>query len=374
MYNRNWLIQKYNIEKLTSREVAKICGVGKSTILRWLKKFNIKPREQYGFKKFKNKEWLQNALEKHTTKDIARMCKCNRDTIMKWIKNFDIKYKRICTTKTKKIRHNVRIGKKHSDIVKEKIRLSQLGDKGHNWRGGKTDERFKNGWKQQKKKALERDNYTCQRCGKTKKENNNRELDVHHKVPFRCFVDFQEGHRLENLIVLCRKCHLIEESKKTIINSKFGKNPVIWNYVNIYNSNFGDNVKIGSFVEIGGSKIGDNCKIEAHSFIPPGYEIGNDVFWGPGTIGTNDKYPYAANHEFVPEKTIIRNGVSIGANCTILPRVEICVGAAVGAGSVVTKSIRETGTYFGNPAKKYEELNCPKGLKKCVHCGGCDGL
>jgi acetyltransferase-like isoleucine patch superfamily enzyme len=51
------------------------------------------------------------------------------------------------------------------------------------------------------------------------------------------------------------------------------------------------------------------------------------------------------------KSTIIGNNVSIGSNATILP-VSICDNVVIGAGSVVTKNIKESGIYVGNPAKK----------------------
>ena len=44
-----------------------------------------------------------------------------------------------------------------------------------------------------------RDNFTCQRCSKK-----NLILDVHHKIPYR----ISKNNFLENLITLCRKCHM----------------------------------------------------------------------------------------------------------------------------------------------------------------------
>jgi acetyltransferase-like isoleucine patch superfamily enzyme len=54
--------------------------------------------------------------------------------------------------------------------------------------------------------------------------------------------------------------------------------------------------------------------------------------------------------------TRLGNKVSIGTNATILP-VNICDGAVIGAGSVVTSSIDEPGIYAGNPARLLRRLN-----------------
>ncbi len=59
-------------------------------------------------------------------------------------------------------------------------------------------------WNQQKQKARERDNYTCQVCGAPEGE---RAHDVHHKVPFRSFAGYKEANSLRNLTTLCRSCH-----------------------------------------------------------------------------------------------------------------------------------------------------------------------
>jgi acetyltransferase-like isoleucine patch superfamily enzyme len=50
------------------------------------------------------------------------------------------------------------------------------------------------------------------------------------------------------------------------------------------------------------------------------------------------------------KSTLIGNRVSIGTNATILP-VRICDDVVIGAGSVVTRDINQSGIYCGNPAK-----------------------
>jgi len=53
--------------------------------------------------------------------------------------------------------------------------------------------------------------------------------------------------------------------------------------------------------------------------------------------------------------TKVGSYVSIGTNATILP-VTITDNVVIGAGSVVTKDIREPGVYAGNPARKLRSL------------------
>lgn len=54
--NRDWLKQKYEIEKLSLTDMAKICGTCIQTIHNWLKKFKIKRRTV--------KEGMQIAIKK----------------------------------------------------------------------------------------------------------------------------------------------------------------------------------------------------------------------------------------------------------------------------------------------------------------------
>ena len=80
------------------------------------------------------------------------------------------------------------------------------------------------------------------------------------------------------------------------------------------------------------------------------------MFIGPGVVFTNDKYPRANNKNWKIKKTIISDGVSIGANSTIVCGIKIGKNSMIGAGSVVTKNINNNALYFGNPAKFIKKL------------------
>jgi len=75
------------------------------------------------------------------------------------------------------------------------------------WKGG-TLPYYGPNWRPQRRNARRRDNYTCQRCGKTESEIG-KQLDVHHIVPFREFgvERYKEANALSNLISLCYRCH-----------------------------------------------------------------------------------------------------------------------------------------------------------------------
>lgn len=71
-------------------------------------------------------------------------------------------------------------------------------------------------WFKQRKAALERDSYTCQRCGHIGRElpNGKWTVSVHHRVKIKCFVmdgvcDYEAANDLSNLVTLCEVngCH-----------------------------------------------------------------------------------------------------------------------------------------------------------------------
>lgn len=123
--------------------------------------------------------------------------------------------------------------------------------------------------------------------------------------------------------------------------------------VNLYECEIGKGTKIGAFVEIGrGVVVGSNCKIQAFVFIPEGVCVGDNVFIGPNVTFCNVKYPSAVeNRMHTMSKTIVKDGVAIGAGSVILPGVTIGCNAIVGAGSVVTKDVDDGVTVKGNPAR-----------------------
>ena len=81
---------------------------------------------------------------------------------------------------------------------------NRVGEDHHQWEGGDID--YGQAWWSVRRKARERDDHRCQRCGKTRAEIG-REPDVHHIEPVREFDDPAEAHRLDNVVCLCRSCH-----------------------------------------------------------------------------------------------------------------------------------------------------------------------
>ena len=141
---------------------------------------------------------------------------------------------------------------------------------------------------------------------------------------------------------------------------KLGKDVKLSKFINLYGCEIGDDSKIGAFVEIQkNARVGRRCKISSHTFICEGVDIEDNVFIGHGVTFINDSYPRATaaggelqtEADWSVEKTLVKQGASIGSGSTILSRVTIGENAIVGAGSVVTKDVPARAIVAGNPAK-----------------------
>lgn len=142
-------------------------------------------------------------------------------------------------------------------------------------------------------------------------------------------------------------------------NTKIGDGSKVWHYSHLMDCVIGSNCNIGQNVFIANNvKIGNNCKVQNNVSIYEGVEAGNNVFFGPSCVLTNDKNPrceYSKNGNYI--STIIEDGVTIGANSTIVCGIKLGKYCLVGAGAVVTKDIEPYSVVVGNPAKKIGTIN-----------------
>lgn len=127
----------------------------------------------------------------------------------------------------------------------------------------------------------------------------------------------------------CQTGHNVMIREKTIIGS---------------NSVVGTNTVIDGHVT-----IGEKVSIQTGVYIPLHCKIGNNVFMGPFSKLTNDKYMMRKEFTLIGPK--IEDEVSLGANSVVLPGIILKKGTIVGAGSVVTKNTEENDIVLGNPAR-----------------------
>ncbi len=112
--------------------------------------------------------------------------------------------------------------------------------------------------------------------------------------------------------------------------------------------NIGQNVVISPEVV-----LGDNVKVQNNVSIYTGVTCDDDVFLGPSMVFTNVTNPRSAvNRRGQYAKTHVGKGASIGANATIVCGHDIGAYAFIGAGAVVTKTVKPYALMIGNPARQ----------------------
>lgn len=119
---------------------------------------------------------------------------------------------------------------------------------------------------------------------------------------------------------------------------------------------FGENVKIGkgSIVEFD-VQMGNNVAVQTMSLIAEKSVLEDFVFIGPNVSMALDKYMARKGNPLDPVR--IRRGAAIGANCLLLPGVDIGENVLVGAGSIIHKSLEGNFVYMGNPLRKLRAVN-----------------
>ena len=136
---------------------------------------------------------------------------------------------------------------------------------------------------------------------------------------------------------------------------EIGSETKIWHFSHIMshckigkNCNLGQNVVVSPEVV-----LGNNVKVQNNVSIYTGVVCEDDVFLGPSMVFTNVINPRSAikrRNEF--KKTLVKKGVSIGANATIVCGNDIGEYAFIGAGAVVVKEVLPYALVVGNPSKQ----------------------
>jgi len=134
-----------------------------------------------------------------------------------------------------------------------------------------------------------------------------------------------------------------------------GDGSKIWHFSHLMEgAKIGENCNIGQNVFIANDVVlGNNVKVQNNVSLYSGVQCEDDVFLGPSMVFTNVKNPRSAivrKDEF--QETIIRKGVTIGANATIICGISIGKFAFVAAGAVITKNVIDYALMKGVPAKQ----------------------
>lgn len=147
----------------------------------------------------------------------------------------------------------------------------------------------------------------------------------------------------------------VHESAYVDDGAVIGAGTKIWHFSHILgNVNIGDNCVFGQNVVVGPSvNIGNNCKVQNNVSLYKGVTLEDGVFCGPSCVFTNVNNPRAEierKEEFL--ETLVKRGVSIGANATIVCGSTLGEYCFIAAGAVVVKDVPAYALMAGVPAKR----------------------
>lgn len=139
-----------------------------------------------------------------------------------------------------------------------------------------------------------------------------------------------------------------------------GEGTKIWHFCHVQRGAvIGDNCSLGQNVYVGSRvKIGHGCRIQNNVSVYEGVELEDHVFCGPSCVFTNVLVP-RANHPVNGRylRTLIKEGASLGANCTIVCGHTVGRYAMIAAGAVVTHDVPDYALMAGIPARQIGTVN-----------------
>jgi 5-methylcytosine-specific restriction endonuclease McrA len=193
--SNEWLYQKYIVEGLTAKEIAKIVKRNDKRVWEWLRDARIPTRPRgHNVSEFRKGKPSTFKGKKHTEEN-------------------------------KQAQRERRLRDGHVPYLKNGVHWlkGRKGDASPNYKGGITPERQAfygtPEWKKTAGLVWRRDRATCQRCGIQKYNEEGIPLDIHH---ITSFAVKELRLELSNLILLCEKCHYWVHSRKNI-NKEFIK-------------------------------------------------------------------------------------------------------------------------------------------------------
>jgi len=137
--------------------------------------------------------------------------------------------------------------------------------------------------------------------------------------------------------------------------AQIGEGTRIWHWTHVCaKAVVGKNCSLGQNVFVGNKTvIGNNVKIQNNVSIYDSVILEDDVFCGPSMVFTNVYNPRSeVTRKDEYRGTLVKKGVTLGANCTIVCGVTIGKYAFVGAGAVINRDVPAYALMVGVPARQ----------------------
>src|SRR5918995_4372578 len=149
--------------------------------------------------------------------------------------------------------------------------------------------------------------------------------------------------------------YFVHESAYVDDGATIGTGTKIWHFSHVMpgaiigqRCNLGQNVVVMS-----GSRLGNNVKVQNNVSIYEGVVLEDDVFCGPSCVFTNVVNPRShVSRKAEYRRTLVRRGVSIGANATIVCGTTLGEYCFIGAGAVVIRDVPPFAVMAGVPARR----------------------
>jgi UDP-2-acetamido-3-amino-2,3-dideoxy-glucuronate N-acetyltransferase len=136
-----------------------------------------------------------------------------------------------------------------------------------------------------------------------------------------------------------------------------GRGTRVWHFSHIQSgARIGRDCSLGQNVNVANNvTIGNNVKVQNNVSIYEGVTLEDYVFCGPSMVFTNvlrprSRYPQRGSSFYA--RTLVREGASLGANCTVVCGTTIGRHAFVAAGAVVTRDVPDYALVAGVPASQ----------------------
>ena len=129
----------------------------------------------------------------------------------------------------------------------------------------------------------------------------------------------------------------------------------IWHFAHVCGgARIGRDVSLGQNAFVGNRVvIGDRCKVQNNVSVYDNVTLEEGVFCGPSMVFTNVYNPRAlVERKDEYRDTLVKQGATLGANCTIVCGITIGEFAFIGAGAVVNKDVKPYALMVGVSAKQ----------------------